>query len=463
MALKAKFLLKFIGIVLLNLLVSCGRTVKQPQIESSTFGDKTRLTVALDIDMPGYITLEGEHFGYQYDLLKAYAEHNGMELNIVAGRTPSEFNNLLKVGEADIITAIPSNIEQDIHTVPLYSTSYVMLARTKDMAELKRSHVGNFDPAIITKDKRVMISSGFKATKTWDILLDSMRTESTYVSSRNCIELAEALKEGVYDFLICEKSEAQVGEAMVNGVLPVHEFEETIEIAMGISPAVSGLSKNFDEWFKGFRKSKEYSDLYSVYFERGNKSDVKDKKVKRSYGISEYDMIMRDVCEREGYDWRLMSAIAYNESRFKADVISNKGARGLMQIMPATARQFDIDPEDSMNPEINIMLAAKLLGKIEKALRLPKDITYIDRMSIILACYNCGVGHVTDARKLALKHDKNPNSWEDVSLFLELKAYPEYNGDEVVQCGTFKGSKQTLAFVSNVIGKYDMYCSTVNR
>ena len=74
------------------------------------------------------------------------------------------------------------------------------------------------------------------------------------------------------------------------------------------------------------------------------------------YVISPYDHVIRNISEREGNDWRLMSAIAYHESRFKADIVSRRGARGLMQIMPAVARQFDVASEEALlDPETNVL------------------------------------------------------------------------------------------------------------
>ena len=49
-----------------------------------------------------------------------------------------------------------------------------------------------------------------------------------------------------------------------------------------------------------------------------------------SYVISAYDNLIRNISEEEGHDWRLMSAIAYHESRFTPDITSRSGARGLM-------------------------------------------------------------------------------------------------------------------------------------
>ena len=141
--------------------------------------------------------------------------------------------------------------------------------------------------------------------------------------------------------------------------------------------------------------------------------------------ISDYDPLIRSISEEEGNDWRLLSAIAYHESRFTPDITSRNGAKGLMQIMPSVARQFDVPVEKVADPATNVRLANKLLSKIETSLGLPKEVSKKDRMSIVLACYNGGIGHVADARRLARVHGENPDSWEVVARYLALKAQPD--------------------------------------
>ena len=128
--------------------------------------------------------------------------------------------------------------------------------------------------------------------------------------------------------------------------------------------------------------------------------------------ISIYDDMMQRISEEEGQDWRLLSAIAYSESRFMSHLVSKKGAIGLMQVMPIVGRQFNIDKEHLSDPETNIRLAGKLLTTIDSMLKMSSSTPENDRMSIILACYNGGIGHVSDARRLAKSNGENPNSWE---------------------------------------------------
>ena len=179
--------------------------------------------------------------------------------------------------------------------------------------------------------------------------------------------------------------------------------------------------------------------------------------------ISSYDAVMRRIGEEEGQDWLLMSAIAYSESRFRSDVISKRGAIGLMQIMPIVGRQFNVDKEALADPETNIRLAGKLLRQIDKILKLSPATPANDRLSIILACYNGGIGHVTDARRLAKSNGEDPNSWEVVARYLKSKADPEVYESELVRHGKFTGSSQTEAYVKEVMKRYDIYRNLIDN
>lgn len=175
--------------------------------------------------------------------------------------------------------------------------------------------------------------------------------------------------------------------------------------------------------------------------------------------ISSFDPIMRKVGSEEGQDWRLMSAIAYSESRFIENLKSSQGAMGIMQIRPVVARHFNVPVEAIADTETNIRLAGMLLSELDTMLRLPRTTPKEDRLSIILASYNAGIGHVLDARRLARREGANPNSWADVSRYLKLKADPAYYELDIVQSGKFTGSGQTLHYVDEVMRKYKQYCT----
>ena len=173
--------------------------------------------------------------------------------------------------------------------------------------------------------------------------------------------------------------------------------------------------------------------------------------------ISTYDEMMQRISAEEGQDWLLMSAIAYNESRFKSHLVSKQGAIGLMQVMPIVGKQFNVEKEHIADPETNIRLAGKLLKQIDKTLKISPSASADDRLSIILACYNGGIGHVSDARRLAKSNGEDYNSWEVVARYLKQKADPAIYESELVRHGKFTGSRQTEAYVRDVMKRYDVY------
>ena len=188
---------------------------------------------------------------------------------------------------------------------------------------------------------------------------------------------------------------------------------------------------------------------------------------RRQVDTMEYPCRYNEYVEYYAGKYNIDPLILYSfirtESNFNPNAQSNVGARGLMQIMPSVARQFDVPAAEITDPRTNIWLANKLMSKIMSSLRFPEGTPEKDRMSIILASYNSGIGHVNDARRLARLNGENPNSWEVVARYLTLKAEPEFYENEVVRCGRFTGSRQTLAYVNDVIGRYDRYCRIAGR
>lgn len=449
-----KRLLLIISVTLVTLFTSCS--------DNRTIREKGEIVVAMDLDMPGFFTLNGENYGYQYDLLKAYADYVGLPLRVISQNSPSTYRDMLEEGSVDIVAALSAHtdISEAEMVVPVYKTSYVILSRKGENAS--RFARNKFNEAI--EGKKILISSAFKSTQSYQALVESANAENLFLSSRGSFDLIEELSHGDYDYLVCEKSEAQLGVALVKNITEVFQIKEEVAVSVVINSSDDGLKEDFTAWLESYRKGAEYAMLNELYFEKGFVGQYIGRNIKspsKDGGISAFDTIIKQVSKEAGYDWRLLSAIAYQESKFNQYIISPRGARGLMQIMPIVARQFGIDIKEVMKPEVNVMLAAKSLNMIERTLRFAPSTDVRERWKIILASYNAGMGHVLDARRLAVKYGENPDSWSVVSKYLQLKANPEYNQDEVVKSGKFHGG-ETLAFVSSVMGRYDKYCRVLN-
>lgn len=100
-------------------------------------------------------------------------------------------------------------------------------------------------------------------------------------------------------------------------------------------------------------------------------------------GNSEVDKLIVESGKRNSVDPVLLYAIMHQESSFKQGAISHKGARGLMQLMPPTARRFGVT--NIFNPKQNIEGGARYMRFL---LNLFKDV------NLALAGYNAGEGAV---------------------------------------------------------------------
>lgn len=174
--------------------------------------------------------------------------------------------------------------------------------------------------------------------------------------------------------------------------------------------------------------------------------------------ISIYDNVFRRVGKASGIDWRLMSAIAYHESRFHKGAVSSRGAVGLMQIMPHVASKYGVSRDDLFNPVSNIELSAKIIKAVERSMQLPREIPVEDRLALMLACYNGGYAHISDACNLAEFYGENRYSWETVSEYLFLLSDADFYDHEVVNFGVFRGSDETIKYVNDVLSRYNYYC-----
>ncbi len=174
--------------------------------------------------------------------------------------------------------------------------------------------------------------------------------------------------------------------------------------------------------------------------------------------VSRYDDLIRVFSDSINWDWRLLASLIWQESRFRPDVVSGRGAYGLMQIMPGTGRNFGIDIKSS--PENNLragILYITWLYSIFDA-RIPNE---AEKLSFVLAAYNAGPGHVLDAMRLAEKHGMDPQKWEgSVAVWLLKKSEPRYYRDSVVRSGYFRG-RESVKFVSEVLGRYEHYKVTI--
>ena len=121
-------------------------------------------------------------------------------------------------------------------------------------------------------------------------------------------------------------------------------------------------------------------------------------------------------------DWRLLAAIAYQESHWNPDATSPTGVRGMMMLTKDTAERMKIT--DRTDPEQSIKAGSEYLHWLIE--QIPDSINNDDHIWFALAAYNMGLGHLLDARRLTKSLGGNADNWLDVKKNLPLLAEKRY-------------------------------------
>jgi membrane-bound lytic murein transglycosylase MltF len=145
-----------------------------------------------------------------------------------------------------------------------------------------------------------------------------------------------------------------------------------------------------------------------------------------------------------GFNWRLLAALAYQESKWRATAVSPRGAQGIMMLMPVTATKMGV--KNVFEPDENIMGGARYLAYMKE--RIPRRIADPDRTWLAMAAYNMGIGHLEDGRIITQMRKKNPDRWADVRANLHRLSDPAWHSR--VKRGYANG-RETVQFVERVV------------
>lgn len=178
-----------------------------------------------------------------------------------------------------------------------------------------------------------------------------------------------------------------------------------------------------------------------------------------------YDAI-RTYSADYGVDYRLVLALIKQESQFVHESLSEKGAMGLMQIMPSTSSDLsaELAIENISLPHENLRAGIYYLSTL---LDLFKNAPEKERIALALAAYNAGPGRIYDAQELAAYMGENPNSWSSIKSALPLLSKRFYSLHQAVWAegrprnGSFGSWKQTVRYVETIISTYDTYTRVV--
>ena len=433
--------------------------------------ERGKLIAVTDYSSTDYFVYRGEPMGFQYEKLKIFADHLGVELEIRVTKSLEDAYYDLEMGDVDLVamgltvtTDKPKTID---FTEPILQTRQ-MLVQRKPSNWRKMRTWDDIDGTLIKNPldlagKTVFVQSGAAYVSRLNNLSEEIGAPINVIEdpNRDLEQLVYAVASGEIEYTIC-------GEHMANffeRIYPDIDVKTAVSFPQNIAWAVrsdsDSLKSVINRWLKDFNTTLTARHLVDKYYNSPRTAFMaKSEHVSFNGGkISRYDEMMRELSREYDFDWRLLASLIYQESQFHPEVKSWAGAFGLMQFMPSTAALFGIDSTSSDKEQIEAGIQyLKVLDN-----ELPEDIKDPDeRIKFILASYNLGIAHIFDARRLALKHGKNPNVWEDnVDYFVLNKSNPDYYNDTVVRFGYARG-EEAYNFVIEVLDRFEHYKNVVN-
>jgi membrane-bound lytic murein transglycosylase F len=263
--------------------------------------------------------------------------------------------------------------------------------------------------------------------------------------------LISQVSDGTLSYAIVASSEANATRSVYLTFDTAFMVAGKQELAWAFPKAQTRLREQVDSFFARCRRDGTLAKLIERYYSRGQvtrlDAGVFQERLKSL--LPQFRENFERAQDETGVEWRLLAAIAYQESQWDVQATSETGVRGLMQLTEETARH--LGAVDRLDPQASISAAARYVSYLKD--KLPARIQEPDRTWLALAAYNIGIAHLEDARILAQKQKLNPDVWSAVKKTLPLLALPEYHED--AKFGYARGG-MPVAFVDRVRAYYDI-------
>lgn len=429
------------------------------------------LRAILTFSAHSYFIYKGAPMGYEYELVSRLADQLGLTLEVIVAEDMDRMADMLNRGEGDLIAhglTITRQRKEKVAFTKAHSTTQQVLVQRlpENWRQLKRHQIDNrlIRSSLDLENQTVSV----RAKSAYHQRLLNIQDEiggtihiDTVDGSMTTDEIIASVAEGDLSFTVADKNIAQINETFYGNL----DIQTTLSLEQRLAWAVRKSSPVFLEkinsWIAASQKEADYFVIYNKYFK--NKKAFRQRAASDFYSknggkISPYDSLIQHYAENLQWDWRLLAAQVYQESQFDPKNTSWAGARGLLQLMPGTARQFGVqaieDPADNLRGGTSYL--AYLTDFWEN---IPDS---LERTKFILASFNAGPGHVQDARALAEKNGANPDIWDgSVEKYLLLKARPEFYNDDVVKYGYCRGA-EPVQYVSKILDRYQQYQLLIN-
>lgn len=473
----AKPYLMFIALIYFALFVSCHSEKKAKKNASASkkilvqrdlndIKEDGILKVLTTYSGTSYFLYKGQPMGYEYELLKRFSQHLGLELKMVISNQIDSMRQELNAGGVDLVAhGLTITRERKKHyefSDYLYLTHQVLVQkkpdnwRTMKWSDLQKSLIHD---AIDLIGDTVSVRANSSYINRLANLSDELGGEifiDTLAGDLSTDRIIEMVAAGEIKYTVADDNIASINASyypILNIDVPI-SFSQKIAWAMRKNSP--HLKRALNKWIRMMKKEATYNVIYNKYFK--NEKNFRQRENSDFYSlnnnnISVYDDQIKEHAEMLEWDWRLLASQVYQESKFNPVSESWAGAKGLMQMMPAAAKRFGVS--DRTNPEQSLRGGTQMLRVLWNRFEEIPD--SIQRIKFTLASYNCGYGHVVDAQKLAEDMGVESTIWDaNVEEMILKLSYPENYNKPFIKYGYVRGI-EPVTYVKQIFGRYDHY------
>lgn len=416
--------------------------------------DSGELVILTLYSSTSYFIYRGQEMGFQYELSDQFAKSLGLKLRIEVAKNIPELIQKLLAGEGDMI-AYNLPITKEWKDSLIYCGEDVITHQVIVQQNTGKGHPLKDVTELIGKEVYV------KPGKYYDRLVNlnnelggGIDIHEVAGDSVTVEDLITQVAQGKIPYTVADNDLARLNKTYYPNLNIALSISFDQRSSWAVRKNCPQLAAAANQWHKENMTSPAYTASMKRYFEISKMIPHSPILSLKEGKISHFDHLFKKYSKDINWDWRLLASLAYTESNFDTTAVSWAGAKGLMQLMPATARAMGVPPGKEQNPEESVKAAIKYIMATNKSFSMVPE---KERINFILASYNAGLGHIYDAMALAEKYGKNKLVWKNnVENYILLKSNEEYFTDPVCKNGYFRGI-ETFNFVRDITSRYDTY------
>ena len=380
-----------------------------------------KLTVLIrNIPTAYYEGPKGE-MGFEYDLVKAFADHLGLELKLKVVDSVTDILQAMENGEADLAAAGLTRTNQRekrfLFGPDYFTVQQQVIGNRKYPYPRKVEELQNFDLLVLKNTSYVEELKGLQQQ------YPHLHWQETDEYSTD--QLLEQVWLGKISCTVADSNILAMNRRYFPELMVAFPISEEQHLAWIINKKKIRLKAKLSQWFTTIKDSgqlAELKDRYYSYIEIFDYVDIKIFTRRINTRLPEIQAFFKKYAEQNDIPWTLLAAKAYQESHWDPDAVSPTGVKGIMMLTWTTAQSLGISNRE--DPEQSIKGGAHYFGQLLD--RVPKSIPEKQRLAFAMAAYNIGMGHIYDARKLARELGKDPDSWKDIKSVLPLLSRKKY-------------------------------------